>query len=123
MIAADTSSLQRYLRGERGRDVDVVDAALAGRTLVMPPMVLTELLSDPSSAPTLHEALVDAAVLVILQGYWERAGLLRRGLLSRGYKAKVADALVAQSCIDHNVRLITHDRGFRHFVQAGLKLA
>jgi predicted nucleic acid-binding protein len=39
-------------------------------------------------------------------------------------KAKVADALIAQSCIDHDVALITRDRGFRHFAKhCGLRLA
>ena len=122
MIAADTSSIRRLLQGERGRDTDAVRSALHARTLVMAPVVVTELLSDPLSGPTLHESLVDAAVLVIVEGYWERAGLLRRTLISRGHKAKIADTLIAQSCIDHDVPLIAHDRDFRHFVKAGLKL-
>jgi len=88
----------------------------------MPPVVVTELLSDPLSGPVLYDALIDAAVLVILEGYWERAGLLRRAIKGRALKAGLADTLIAQSCIDHDVPLITHDRDFRHFVKAGLKL-
>ena len=47
---------------------------------------------------------------------------VRRTLLEARLKATVADTLIAQSCIDHRVPLITHDRDFRHFVKAGLKL-
>jgi predicted nucleic acid-binding protein len=35
----------------------------------------------------------------------------------------MGDVLVAQSCLDHKVPLITRDRDFRHFARlAGLKL-
>ena len=58
------------------------------------------------------------------EGYWVRAGEARRLLHKHGLKAKVADALIAQSCIDHDVALITRDRDFRHFAKhCGLKLA
>jgi predicted nucleic acid-binding protein len=43
--------------------------------------------------------------------------------MRKGIRAKTADALIAQSCIDHDVALITRDRDFRHFVRhCGLKL-
>jgi hypothetical protein len=32
------------------------------------------------------------------------------------------DERASQSCIDHDIPLITYDHDFRHFVQAGLKL-
>jgi len=63
------------------------------------------------------------STLEILDGYWERAGLLRSQLLYFKLKANLGDSLVAQSCIDHDVPLITYDRDYRHFVRAGLKLA
>lgn len=48
---------------------------------------------------------------------------MRSMLLSMTLKAKLPDVLIAQSCIDHDIPLITYDRDFRHFVRAGLKLA
>jgi hypothetical protein len=43
--------------------------------------------------------------------------------MRKGLRAKTADALIAQSCIDHDVALIARDRDFRHFVRhCGLKL-
>jgi predicted nucleic acid-binding protein len=36
----------------------------------------------------------------------------------------LADALIAQSCIDHEISLIARDGDFRHFAKhCGLKLA
>ena len=56
--------------------------------------------------------------------FWERAGLLRAKLAARRSRARLADALIAQSCIDHDVRLITRDSDFRHFARVGgLRLA
>ena len=58
-------------------------------------------------------------MLEVTQGYWERTGLLRAGLLRQGRTARLADALVAQSCIDHEVELVTRDRDVRHFASEG----
>ena len=42
---------------------------------------------------------------------------------AKGLKARLADTLVAQSCLDHGVSLVTQDRDFRHFANIGkLKL-
>lgn len=62
-------------------------------------------------------------LLPIDDGYWKRAGELRRSVLEAGLKANIADALIAQICIDNNTALITYDADFRHFISAGLKLA
>jgi len=51
----------------------------------------------------------------INEGYWARAGQLRAHVISEGHKSKIADALIAQICLDHDVPLITHDADFRHF--------
>ncbi len=48
VIAIDTSAMIAYLGGESGADVEAVDAALAHKAAVLPPPVLTELLSAPN---------------------------------------------------------------------------
>ncbi|MGH6876049.1 MAG: PIN domain-containing protein [Rhizomicrobium sp.] len=124
MIATDASSLTAYLQGLDGRDVDLLDAVAASGELVLPPVVATEILSSVSSAKSLRTTLPEIVKLEILEGYWERAGGLRLLLKAHGLKAKTADALVAQACIDHGVQLITRDTDFRHFANyCGLKLA
>jgi predicted nucleic acid-binding protein len=124
MMAADTSSLVAFFSGGSGSDVEMVAAAALAGALSLPPVVLTEMLSDPLASETLEPDLSRLVLLDIGHGYWLRAAQSRRALLRRGLKAKVADALIAQSCIDHDVALITRDRDFRHFADhCGLKLA
>jgi hypothetical protein len=47
MIAADTSTWFAFLEGSPGEDVQLLDQALQDRQVLMVPVVLTELLSDP----------------------------------------------------------------------------
>ena len=123
MIAADTSSMIAFLQGEAGDDVDLVQAALDHQQLALPPVVLTELLSDPAIPRTVRSLLGGLPLLQVEPGYWERAGALRAGVLKQKKKARVADALIAQSCLDQSTPLVTRDRDFRHFAAAvGLPL-
>jgi hypothetical protein len=124
MIAADTSSLSAFLKGEKGKDVERLSAAFAAGELVVPAVVLAELLSDPEAGKSIDAHLPNLLTLEIHDGYWMRAGHTRRLLKMRSYKAKVADALIAQACIDNDVALISRDADFRHFAKhCGLKLA
>ncbi|HKM99234.1 MAG TPA: PIN domain-containing protein [Candidatus Binataceae bacterium] len=123
MTALDSSSTIAFLSGERGTDVDAVETALALRQGVFPPVVVTELLTDPVVRDEIAAFIRAVPRLEILDGYWERAGELRARLLRRGLKARLADTLIAQSCLDHKVALVTRDRDFRHFARhAGLLL-
>ncbi len=124
MIAADSSSLSAYFKGEAGADIEAIASALAAGSIVLPPVVQTELLSDPAAAKEMAETIANFPLLSVVEGYWQRAGEARRLLKRKGHKAKVADALIAQSCIDHDVALVTRDADFRHFAKhCGLKLA
>jgi predicted nucleic acid-binding protein len=124
VIAVDTSSWIAYFDGASGgADVEAVDEALARNAVVLPPVVLTELLSDPGGATALHEALLKLPLLELRPGYWERAGTLRARLHARRVKARLADTLIAQSCIDDAVPLLTRETDFRRFARwAGLEL-
>jgi predicted nucleic acid-binding protein len=123
MIAADTSSLVAYLQGGEGDDTDMIQSALDHQQLALPPVVLAELLSDPALPRNVRALLAALPILDVEPGFWERAGLLRASVLKRRKKARVADALIAQSCLDQSTPLVTRDRDFRHFAAAaGLPL-
>jgi predicted nucleic acid-binding protein len=123
MMAADTSTWVAFLDGTVGDDTLLLDKALQDRQLVMVPVVLTELLSDPKLPPALAASLVDVPLLQIESGFWQRAGALRAKVLSKGRRARLADSLIAQNCVDAGVSLITRDRDFRAFARAaGLRL-
>jgi len=116
MIAADTSTWIAFLEGDNGSDVQLLDRALQERQVLMVPVVLTELISDPKLPASLANTLSDVPLIEIEAGFWQRAGALRAKVLSRRRKARLGDALIAQSCIDRDVPLITRD--FRAFVDA-----
>jgi predicted nucleic acid-binding protein len=98
--------------------------SLAGGDVRLPPVVLTEILSDPAAGNVVAAKLANLELLDVSEGYSQRAGEARAKLRAHGVKAKVADALIAQSCIDHDVALITRDEDFRHFAKyCRLKLA
>lgn len=120
MIAIDTSSWIAYFSGAAGGDdVELVASALADHQACLPPVVLTELLSDPRLPRAVASLLLALPRLELLSDYWERAGLLRAKVLARRHRARLADTLIAQSCIDHDVRLVTRDGDFRHFARLG----
>lgn len=124
MIAVDTSTFIAYLEGEPGKDVELLDEALSTKQAVLPPIVLTELLSDSSIPKSVTELFKSLPTLEISEGYWERAGLVRAKVLTKGQKARIADALIAQSCLDHKLSLLTRDTDFKTFSRTcGLVLA
>ena len=123
MIAADTSTWIAFFSGAEGEDVQRLDDALQDRVVMMPPPVLSELLSDPKLSADLEATLREVPLLDTSDGYWARAGRLRATVLARRRKARLGDALIAQSCLDHRLPLLTRDRDFMAFaVAAGLDL-
>jgi predicted nucleic acid-binding protein len=124
MIAVDSSSMIAFIQGDSGPDIGLLEGSIDANELVLPPPVLAELLSDPKLPPG-HFALLEALPLLgIEDGYWIRAARTRAKLLARKLRARFADTLIAQSCIDHDVPLIARDGDFRHFARyCGLKLA
>ena len=123
MIAADTSTWIAYLQGDAGEDAQLLDQALEDRQVLMAPVVLTEVLSDPKLPSDVGQTLSQLPLIEIKPGYWQRAGVLRSQVVAKRRKARLGDALIAQSSIDRGIPLLTRDRGFRAFVEAeGLNL-
>ena len=69
----------------------------------------------PNLSSNLRETLLAIPMLAIQDGFWERAGLLRAKVLAKGSKAKLADTLIAQTCLDHQIPLVTRDQDFQVF--------
>jgi predicted nucleic acid-binding protein len=118
MMAADTSTWVAFLEGGAGEDTTILDNALGDQQVLMVPVVLTELLSDPKLPSELAKTLAEVPLIETEFGYWERAGVLRSRALAKGRKARLGDALIVQSCIDRGVPLLTRDRDFRAFAEA-----
>ena len=118
MIAADTSTWIAFFQTAPGQDTQLLEQALKDRQILMIPAVLTELLSDPALSFQDAETLAEVPMTDIQAGYWKRAGLLRATVLSKGRKARLGDALIAQTCLDQNIPLLTRDKDFRAFADA-----
>lgn len=123
MIAADTSVLIDYFKGNANDQTNKVDEALTYHALALPPVVVSELLSDPHLSDKFIGYLIELPMLELYEGYWQRAGRLRATIIKKKLKARLADTLIAQACIDHDIPLITSDGDFVHFNKyCGLKL-
>jgi predicted nucleic acid-binding protein len=123
MIAADTSTWIAFLEGASEPDAQLLERALSDRQVLMIPVVLTELLSDPALPSGVAETLGEIPMIEVEPGYWQRAGLLRAKVLSTRHKARLGDALIAQTCVDRGIPLLTRDKDFHAFADAaGLHL-
>jgi predicted nucleic acid-binding protein len=126
VIAIDTSSWVAFFsdRASPGPDTALLESALADHQACLPPVVVTELWSAPELPRPVAALLAELPVLDLQPGFWERTGRLRARLIARRRRARLADALIAQVCLDHGVRLVTRDADFRHFARlGGLRLA
>lgn len=124
MVAVDTSTWIAFVQGETGADVELLDANLASANMAFPKVVLTEILSEPSLPERDRTIVLGMPTLEITDGYWIRAAATRATILSHRQRARLPDSLIAQSCIDHGIPLITRDRDFRLFEKlCGLQLA
>ena len=113
-----------WLKGIETHQTGLIATAMDGDGLCLPPPVEAELLSFPTPQPQLGRVLSRLPRLDTSEGMWMRTGLARRRLKSMGFKAALADSLIAQFCIDADVPLIATDTDFRHFAaHCGLKLA
>jgi len=123
MIAVDTSTLIAFFQDASGPDVAALDRALELGHVVLPPVVVHEILSDPKLDRQVARLVKSIPTLEPHPGYWERAGATRGTILAAGLRARIADTLIAQSCIDARVPLLTRDADFERFSgHAGLIL-
>jgi predicted nucleic acid-binding protein len=113
MVAADTSTWIAFFEIAPGQDTELLERAIRDRQALMIPAVLTELLSDPLLDAADAQTIAEVPIIDLEAGYWHRAGLLRAKVLSKRRKARLADALIAQACLDRNIPLLTRDQDFR----------
>jgi predicted nucleic acid-binding protein len=115
MIAADTSTWIAFLEDAPGQDAQLLKRALTDHLVLMIPVVLAELLSGPLLSSEAAETLSQIPMIEVEPGYWQRAGLLRAKVLSKRRKARLGDALIAQTCLERKIPLLTRDQDFRAF--------
>lgn len=123
MIVADSSVLIPWAEGLITDRTDLVQSHLEQRSLFIVPISITELLSARDLRPEIRVVAETLNLLELTEGYWARAGLLRGKCLAAGRRARMADTLIAQACLDANLPLLTDDADFAVFqFIGGLKL-
>ncbi|HVQ53432.1 MAG TPA: PIN domain-containing protein [Mycobacterium sp.] len=121
--AIDSSALIGYLGGVDRPDTRLVHQLLSAGTAVLPPVVVTEVLSQPGLPKNVAVLISALEILPVTDGFWERAGRTRSRVIAKGRRARLADTLIAQACLDHDIPLITHDADFKRFAAVvGLRL-
>jgi predicted nucleic acid-binding protein len=124
VVAVDSSTWIAFVEGAGGADVELLDRNLASGNIAFAQVALMEILSEPTLPPEQRAIVLRLPTIEITEGYWIRAAATRSKVLTQRLRARLPDALIAQSCIDHDVALITRDRDFRHFAKhCGLRLA
>ena len=122
VVAADTNAVHAFFEGKLDEKIALFPRLFEAGRIILPPPVLSEALSDPTLPIDKAVRICALPILQIQEGYWKRAGMMRAWLKRQGYKGALGDCLIAQACIDSRVPLITYDRDFRHFSDAGLIL-
>jgi hypothetical protein len=124
MTAVDTNVWIAFAAGIENPQTTYLTGLLNLGEVCIPGVVVSELLSDPHVPAGLRRAIGMTPQLDVTPGFWERAGQLRARLRKRGLRPKLPDTLIAQTCLDHDLILLTLDRDFRPFARhEGLLLA
>jgi predicted nucleic acid-binding protein len=114
---ADTSVLIPYLGGA---DNELLERAINDETLILPPMVVSELISgaqSPGDRLTIGELLQETPLHPTPLEHWIAVGELRRQLRRRGLEVSTPDAHIAQCALDRDAVLLTHDTIFRRIAR------
>jgi predicted nucleic acid-binding protein len=123
LIVADSSVLIPWAEGNPTNKTRLLRFHMQQRTLRIAPVSITELLSAPNLRPEVRLVAETLDILELQDGYWARAGLLRGRCHAAGRRARLADALIAQACLDADLPLLTNDADFEVFKLIGrLKL-
>lgn len=111
-VVIDTSVWIRFFSGS---ELDGVAEALAHGAAVLPPIVVSELITGAhthSQRQAIGELLQDAPIHATPLEHWIRVGDLRRALAQKGLTVTIPDAHVAQCALDLDAILLSSDGVF-----------
>ena len=115
MIAADSSAVIAWMGGLDDSSTQFFQEKWLAHEILLPPAALSEVLSSRHMSDFMARDFLNAPLIPLTEGYWWRAGRLRSKLLRAGRKANLGDCLIAQTCIDAGMPLLTRDRDFEAF--------
>lgn len=98
-----------------GQPAVALEDALAAGSVILPPIVLSELVSgtrSESDREKLDRALSSLPLVPTSRAHWLRVGELRAFLARRGVSISTPDAHVARCALDLDALLVSRDRIF-----------
>jgi predicted nucleic acid-binding protein len=104
----------------RGKDLPALESALAEGRVLVPPIVVSELVSGAVSrgdARRVRDVVLELDVIDTPRDHWIRVGELRRELRARGLAVSTPDAHVAQCALDVGGILLSSDAVFRRIAR------
>ena len=111
-VVVDTSVWIEFFAGH---PVPSVEEALAEGSVVLPPLVVSELLSGARNSgdrEAILSVLEDLPLHETPREHWMRVGDLRRALKGKGLSVSTPDAHIAQCAIERQAVLVSRDSVF-----------
>lgn len=111
-IVVDTSI---WIQAFRGKEIPLLEEALKGGRVVLPPLVLAELLSgvrNKNEERRLIQFLSYVPLHPVGRSHWKNVGLLRAALGREGLAASIPDCHIAQCALEIEGLLLTEDKIF-----------
>jgi predicted nucleic acid-binding protein len=111
-LIVDSSSWIDFFRGI---DLPLLESGLERGHVVLPPVVVSELVSgarNPRDLALIADLLTDLPVHETPLHHWVRVGELRRFCRDRGLTVSTPDAHVAQCALDRGAFLLSGDEVF-----------
>ena len=124
VVSADTSILSDYFEGKDSIAIAFLEQKITNRQFVLIWPTIMELFSNPAPLKdAIKDFITSLPCIDFDEETWMRAAKNRAFLRAKKLKAHFAYALIAQSCIDAGIPLLTRDADVKHFeVHCGLKL-
>lgn len=123
-IVVDTSV---WIQAFRGKDIPLLEESLKGGRVILPPLVLSELLSgtkNKKGEQSLTRFLSYIPLHPVGRAHWREIGLLRARLSREGLTVSIPDCHIAQCTLEIDGILLTEDKIFSKMAEHSLlKLA
>ena len=97
-----------------GRPTERLEDALRLGAVIVPPIVVSEILSGvrPRDRASMADFLANLALASVPLAHWIAVGDLRATLARRGLSLSTPDAHIAQCALDRDALLLSHDGVF-----------
>ena len=122
MIVADTNVWIGFFNQTLAQNTLLFREAIQNQAVAMPTPILHELLCFPELNDLDRIYFSRFQTFNPSEQTWLRAGEMRRKILHKKLKCRAIDALIAQTCIENGLPLLTLDNDFKKFSNFGLKL-